>query len=78
MGIISDRLFAIADEMEKRRLAFEKRCQEREKNIEELLNILANKKNVSREESIDLECSHKEYIKIVGNVLNDAMNDVKL
>jgi hypothetical protein len=54
MGIISDKLFAIADEMEKRRLAFEKRCQEREKNIEELLNILANKKNVSREEYIDL------------------------
>lgn len=55
MGIISDKLFAIADEMEKRRLAFEKRCQEREKNIEELLNILANKKNVSREEYIDSE-----------------------
>jgi hypothetical protein len=46
MGIIADKLFAIANDMEKIRLAFEKRCEEREKNIERLLEILIEKRNI--------------------------------
>jgi hypothetical protein len=55
MGIIADKLFAMADDMEKKRLAFEKRCEKRDKNIENryedrgknierLLKILAEQK----------------------------------
>jgi hypothetical protein len=55
MGIIADKLFVMADDMEKKRLAFEKRCEERDKNIEKrceerdknierLLKILAEQK----------------------------------
>ena len=40
MGIIADRLFALADDMEKKRLTFEKMCEERDNNIERLLKIL--------------------------------------
>lgn len=60
MGIIADKAFALAEEMEKGRLAFEKRCQEKEKNIEELLKILGNKKTGKEldDETIQLEVDH--------------------
>ena len=46
MGVIADKLFAIADDMEKKRLTFEKMCEERDKNIEKLLKILVDKNKV--------------------------------
>ena len=44
MGTIADKLFTMSEDMEKKRLAFEKRCEERDKNIERLLKILAEQK----------------------------------